>query len=57
VYIGSRDKHFYVLDLKSGQKLWEFTASRAIEAGAAISKNLLLFPDSSGNLYCFEAGQ
>ena len=52
--LGSRDKHFYVLDLKTGKMLWDFTASRAIEGGAAISNNLLLFPDSAGNLYCFE---
>jgi outer membrane protein assembly factor BamB len=57
VYVGSRDKHFYVLDLKTGQKLWEFTASRAIEGGAVISNNLVLFPDSAGNLYCFEPGK
>jgi outer membrane protein assembly factor BamB len=44
VFVGSGDKHFYALDLKSGDKLW------AVEGGDKFpsAANLVSAPDGSG---------
>ena len=49
-----QDKNFYVLDLKTGKKLWEFKAGRAISAGAAIANGAIVLGDEAGNVYCLE---
>jgi outer membrane protein assembly factor BamB len=43
-----------VLDLKTGEKLWEFAASRGISATAAIAEGTVVIGDTGGILYCFE---
>ncbi len=50
----SQDKKLYVLDLKTGEKLWQFAAGRSIEAGVAIGAGVLVLGDSAGNVYCLE---
>jgi outer membrane protein assembly factor BamB len=43
-----------VLDLKTGQSIWEFKASRAITASPAIGEGVLVIGDDAGNVYCLE---
>ena len=54
VYVPSKDKKLYVLDLKTGPKLWEFTAGRAVTAGPAVAGGVIVFGDTAGNVYCLE---
>jgi len=41
-------------NLKTGKKLWEFTASRAITGSPAVGENVVVFGDTAGVLYCLE---
>ena len=54
VYVPSKDKKLYVLDLKTGNKLWEFAAARAVTAGPAVAGGVVVFGDTAGNVYCLE---
>jgi outer membrane protein assembly factor BamB len=54
VYVGSKDKKLYVLDLKTGNKLWEFPAARGISAAPAIAKGVVVVGDNRGAVYCLE---
>ena len=57
VYVGSKDKTLYVLDLKRGELRWKFKASRAIVASPAIADGVLVIGDDAGNVYCLEAAK
>ena len=57
VYVGSRDKKLYVLDLKTGRKLWEFSAQRGIAGAPAIARGLLVVADGGGAVYCLEGAK
>ena len=54
IFIGSRDKKLYVLDLRTGQSAGEFTAGRAITASPAIGEGVVVIGDTAGDLYCLE---
>jgi outer membrane protein assembly factor BamB len=55
VYVGSKDKTLYVLDLKTGKEIWHFTASRAITASPCIANGVLVIGDTHGAVYCLES--
>ena len=53
VYIGSNDGRLYVLDLESGEKLWEFNAGAPLSASPAIASGRLVIGSLDGRVYCF----
>ena len=53
VYVGSSDGHFYVLDLASGKKLWDFEAGSPLSASPAIAAGRVVIGSQDGRLYCF----
>ena len=53
VYIGSNDNRFYVLDLATGKKLWEFEASAPLSASPAVAEGRVVIGSQDGRLYCF----
>jgi outer membrane protein assembly factor BamB len=56
VYIGSNDGHFYVLDLPTGKKLWDFEAGAPLSASPAIAAGRIVIGAQDGRLYCFGEG-
>ena len=52
VYVASKDKKLYVLDLQTGKKLGEFQARFAIEASPAIGQGVIVVGDGRGLVYC-----
>jgi outer membrane protein assembly factor BamB len=53
VYIGSNDGRFYVLQLATGTKVWEFEAGAALSASPAIADGKVVIGAQDGRLYCF----
>jgi len=53
VYIGSSDGHFYVLDLGTGKKLWDFEAGAPFLASPAVAGGRVAIGSQDGRLYCF----
>ena len=53
VYIGSGDGRFYILDLKSGEKLWEFDTGAPLSASPALADGKIVIGSQDGVLYCF----
>ena len=51
VFIGSLDGTFYALDLKSGEKIWEYKVELAVEGSAAVHGNTVAF--GSGDCYVY----
>jgi outer membrane protein assembly factor BamB len=46
-----------VLDLETGEKLWEFTAGAPLSASPAISSGRLVIGSQDGILYCLGAAE
>lgn len=55
VYIGSTDGKLYALDLKTGEKRWEFATPLGFSASAATRGGRVYIGDSDGMFYCLEA--
>jgi outer membrane protein assembly factor BamB len=55
VFVGSNDGRFYVLELASGKKLWEFEAGAALSASPAIAEGRIVIGAQDGKVYCFGA--
>ncbi len=53
--MGSNDGHFYVLDLATGKKLWNFEAGAPLSASPAIAAGHIVIGAQDGRLYCFGA--
>jgi outer membrane protein assembly factor BamB len=53
----SKHTRLYVLDLKTGEKLWEFNAGKAVMTSPAIARGVVVFGDNGGSLYCLEPGK
>jgi outer membrane protein assembly factor BamB len=53
VYVGSGDGRFYVLDLKTGARIWEFDAGASIVASPAIASGRIVIGSQDGVLYAF----
>jgi outer membrane protein assembly factor BamB len=53
VYVGSNDGRFYVLDVASGAKLWEFNAGAPLSASPAVAEGRIVIGSQDGKLYCF----
>jgi len=47
----------HVLELKTGKKLWEFNAGKAVVSSPAIAQGVVVFGDNGGTVYCLEASQ
>lgn len=52
VYVCSRDRRLYVLDLKTGKELWQYRAAGSLGAGPALTREVVVIADSSGNVVC-----
>jgi outer membrane protein assembly factor BamB len=57
VYIGSSDGRLYVLDLKTGAKLFAFEAGAALTASPAIAGGRVVIGTDDGRVYCLGAKQ
>jgi eukaryotic-like serine/threonine-protein kinase len=55
VFVGSYDKKLYALDLKSGEKRWEFAAEDAIESTPLVLAGRVFIGDLRGNFYALDA--
>jgi RNA polymerase sigma factor (sigma-70 family) len=51
VYVGSLDEHLYALDLKSGEKKWDYKAG-PIAAPVSVRGKLIYVGDSDGVFHC-----
>lgn len=51
VYIGSRDKIFYAIDLAGGQEQWRFAAEDAVEGTAFITGETVCFGAADSHVY------
>lgn len=51
VFVGSFDKFFYCLDLKSGEVLWKFETAFGVEGPACLVGDLVCFGDSDGIVF------
>lgn len=56
VYFGASDGYLYGLDLKTGEIRWKMQTGAPSFASVAISGNLLVAVDFSGNVYAFIPG-
>lgn len=57
VYIGSNDGNLYILDLKTGEKLWSHDLGAPILSAAAVSGNNVYVTTYDGNIYAFVQGK
>jgi len=55
VFVGSNDGRFYVLDVATGAKLWEFNAGAPLSASPALAEGRIVIGSQDGKLYCFGA--
>ena len=55
LYIASRDKHLYALDIKSGRELWRVPASDIMTATPALHDDLVIFADYAGKVRAVSA--
>jgi outer membrane protein assembly factor BamB len=53
VYVGSLDEHLYALDLKSGEKKWDYKAG-PIAAPPSVRGKLVYVGDSDGVFHCVD---
>jgi len=53
VVLASKDGRVYLLDLKTGKKLWHYEIGKAITATPAVVKNALIVAGEDGNVYYF----
>jgi outer membrane protein assembly factor BamB len=51
--VGSNDGRFYVLELATGKKLWEFEAGAPLSASPAIAGGRIVIGAQDGRIYCF----
>ncbi len=53
VFIASGDGRLYALDVKTGEKLWEYEAGGGFTASPAVAQGRLVIGNDDGELYCF----
>ena len=56
VYVASRDKHLYALDLKTGREVWRVAAADIMTATPALYRDLVLFAAYDGKVQAVSAG-
>ena len=57
VYIGSNDGNLYVLDLKTGEKLWNYDLGAPILSISEVSGSNIYVATYDGNVYAFIQGK
>ncbi|MFL6577641.1 MAG: PQQ-binding-like beta-propeller repeat protein, partial [Povalibacter sp.] len=50
LYVASRDKNLYALDIKSGKELWRFTTADMMTATPALYRDLVIFASFDGKV-------
>jgi outer membrane protein assembly factor BamB len=55
LYLASRDKNLYALDIKTGATLWRYTASDIMTATPALYRDLVLIADYAGQVQALGA--
>jgi outer membrane protein assembly factor BamB len=53
VFFGSNDGRFYVLDIASGKKLWEFDGGSPFATSPAIGGGRIVISTQDGRVHCF----
>lgn len=56
VYVASRDKNLYALDVESGRQIWKLTADDMMTATPALYRDLVVFADFAGKVRAVSAG-
>ncbi len=55
VYVGSNDRNFYAINLKTGKMSWRFITNGSIQTTAAITQDTILFGNKDGYLYALSS--
>ncbi len=55
VYFGSSDTFVYALNIKTGEKIWQYKTEAGIHSSPAIYKNYLIIGSWDSNVYCLDA--
>ena len=55
VYVGTHAGDFFAVDAASGSVAWKFAAGAAIDGGACLGNNRIVFGDESGKVHCLDA--
>jgi outer membrane protein assembly factor BamB len=55
VYFGSSDSNIYALDIKTGEKIWNYKTGGSIHSTPAISNNSIVVGSWDSNVYCLDA--
>ncbi|MGE0606476.1 MAG: PQQ-binding-like beta-propeller repeat protein [Pirellulales bacterium] len=55
VFVGSLDGELFALNLKTGEKLWEFKTEGGFHAAAAVRRDCVFAGDADGKMYCLAA--
>ncbi|MEQ8836037.1 MAG: PQQ-binding-like beta-propeller repeat protein, partial [Lacipirellulaceae bacterium] len=56
VFFGTVRGRLYLVDLKTGEDVWDFNAGGGFIASPAISDGRIIIGNTDGTLYCFGAG-
>jgi outer membrane protein assembly factor BamB len=54
IIVGSRDKHVYALDRKSGKEVWNFAAKKKVDSSPVVAGQRVFVGSSDGNLYVLD---
>jgi outer membrane protein assembly factor BamB len=54
IVVGSRDKHVYALDRKSGKEVWNFAAKKKLDSSPVVAGQRVFVGSSDGNLYALD---
>jgi outer membrane protein assembly factor BamB len=54
ICVGSKDRHMYALDIRTGRLRWKFETHGRVSAQASVHKDMLLFGSSDKNLYALD---
>lgn len=55
IYVGSSAKYLYAIDIVTGNPLWEFKTTGAVESSPTVASGMVYFGTNDGVLYCLNS--